>query len=194
MQRRLSQTIWLLTLAPLLLSCVPFGGRDGSSSVAETIGAIAVVKGTVTDIDDHELDGVKVATVKMSEIILLEASGREPYEERILALAPGDEVTLIFSEGEYDKGESYAFFTGGWGIDEMSALYGHHLQDDKPAKEFGDNESYAGNSPADVLDCLVDALNFEGDGARLEVMIDVITRSNRIGEETPELTECEYRR
>lgn len=188
---RLGTECLKVAAASLVLSGCIFAGHAPDASAIGTMDGLAVgsvVRGEVLDKRDGSTSAEEVTIRLDGEPVDLRSSRDGQVS---LQLNPGDELVLVYSEGNYKVGRSYAFFV----VDtpeQSLALYGHDLDSDEPAKEFDDNEGYANVKPIDVLDCLVESQRNEGDLPRLQAASQAIRDSNELGVMSPALRSCEF--
>jgi len=122
-------------------------------------GALAVVEGTVLDLDGPRVELAKNGYVDIPHLAESDAEreaypslligditfvadlNRGPeYEERIASfradLAEADRLRLWHTDGMYEPGRRYAFFLGIWDTDSYSTLYGYDIDNARPASGF----------------------------------------------------------
>lgn len=178
-------------MVALLGSGCIFGGDPWDvSAIGNVDGTAAMVRGEVLD----KRDGVRfgeTVTVRLDADPVDLGSGRA--DQLSLDLRSGDEINISYSEGNYREGQSYAFFIVDSEGDALG-LYGHDLDRDEPAREFGDNKGFADVAPIDVLDCLVERQGNEGPLPRLAAAVQAAIESNEAGPDqlSESLDACEY--
>lgn len=148
-----------------------------------------MVTGEVVDKRDDDI--LAIVTVQLNAAPIDLQSSRE--SQRSLTKTEGDLVELSYSEGNYEIGRTYAFFITDTPEDTL-AIYGHDVETDEPADEFGDNQGWAGQPPLSVLDCLVEAQGNSGALPRLDAAVQAATESNQRpdGLMSDHLEACEY--
>ncbi len=166
-----------------------FGEAAPHSAIGNIIGTSAMVTGEVVDKRDGEI--LEIITVELSATPIDLQSSRQ--NQRSLTRTAGDRLELSYSEGNYEVGRTYAFFITDTPEDTL-AIYGHDVDNDEPADEFGDNEGWAGQPPKKVLDCLVQAQGNSGPLPRLDAAVQAAIESNQDpqGLMSAPLTSCEY--
>jgi len=91
----------------------------------------------------------------------------------------------------YLEGERYGLYLYPPEAEDQLPLwigYAHELDTDRPAPAFGDLESSGGQTPADVLDCLVEASHGL---TTMEAMREAVVESVANGERSAQLVACE---
>ncbi len=168
--------------------CV-FGEDPPHSAIGDIIGTSAMVTGEVVDKRDGGILEILMVELDAAPVDL--QSSRQ--NQRSLTRTQGDVLELSYSEGSYEVGRTYAFFITDTPEDTL-AIYGHDVDNDQPADEFGDDEGWAGQSPKQVLDCLVQAQDNSGPVPRLDAAVQAAIESNQDpqGLMSAPLTACEY--
>jgi len=176
-------------LALLASSC--FAGDPVEwSAIGDIIGTSAMIRGEV--VNKREADGFAFVTVQLDEAPIDLQAGRA--NQRSLAKVPGDALELLHSDGNFEVGRTYAFFITD-GPEDTFTTYGHDVDSDEPADDFDDNAGWAGQSPLDVLDCLVAAHGNTGPNPRLAAAVQAATESNQAPGAnvlSAQLEACEY--
>jgi hypothetical protein len=172
-----------VSLALVAAACVP-GDSDGNGGLGSAIIAIAVVEGTVTEIDDGVVrvgNPAMIADLQNSRL----ADWTDKLEQLLASLPEQETLALRFSQGRFAKGSRYAFFVGALVIndqwdEDFSVLYAHDLATDTPTSPWNRFKSGIGRQTAEVLQCIENAFNTSGERSGLDALIQASIESNQL--------------